>query len=102
MATKAEEGRGTLRKALGSRVQAAIRRCPNGETRPVKNGSRRKAREPGEVKHLSTRRKRDNSASSGERKWKSPNRQLRLSGLKDRHKASRAKPNGSGKANDTG
>ena len=81
MATKAEEGRGTLRKALGSRVRVIIQRCPNGETHPAKSGIRRKAREPGEVKHLSTRRKRNNSASSGERKWKSPNRQLRLSGL---------------------
>ncbi len=81
MATKAEEGRGTLRKALGSRVQVLSQRCPNGETRPVKSGSHRKVREPGELKHLSTRRKRNNSASSGERKWKSPNRQLRLSGL---------------------
>jgi hypothetical protein len=81
LATKAEEGRGTLRKALGSRVQVEIQRCPNGETRPWTTGSRRKAREPGEVKHLSTRRKRNDSASSGERKRKSPNRQLRLSGL---------------------
>ena len=81
MATKAEEGRGTLRKALGSRVRVLIQRYPNGETRNVMSVTRRKAREPGEVKHLSTRRKRNNSASSGERKWKSPNRQLRLSGL---------------------
>ena len=30
-------------------------------------------REPGELKHLSTRRKRNDSLSSGERKGKSPN-----------------------------
>ena len=35
--------------------------------------SSRKGREPGELKHLSTRRKREDSASSGERKRKSPN-----------------------------
>ena len=29
----AEEGRGSLRKASGSREQALIRGCPNGETR---------------------------------------------------------------------
>ena len=33
----AEEGRGTLRKASGSRVQALIRGCPNGETRYEKD-----------------------------------------------------------------
>ena len=32
MAPNAEEGRGTLRKATGSCVQALNRRCPNGET----------------------------------------------------------------------
>ena len=29
----ADEGRGKLRKASGSRTQASIRGCPNGETR---------------------------------------------------------------------
>src|SRR5574341_750564 len=38
-------------------------------------------RKPGELKHLSTRRKRDDSASSGERKPSSPNRRLRPPGL---------------------
>ena len=33
MASRADEGRGTLRKASGSRVQALNRWCPNGETR---------------------------------------------------------------------
>ena len=32
-------------------------------------------REPGELKHLSSPRKRKDSASSGERKWKSPDTQ---------------------------
>jgi hypothetical protein len=97
-ASRAEEGRGTLRKASGSRVQAKIRRCPNGETRTVKSGTSRKGGEPGEVKHLSTLRKRNDSASSGERKRSSPNRELRLPGLKGQRKASKAEPNGAGKA----
>ena len=37
LAPYAEEGRGKLRKATGSRKQALIRRHPNGETRQVKN-----------------------------------------------------------------
>ncbi len=37
--------------------------------------------EPGELKHLSTRRKRENSLSSGERKGRSLNRSVRRPGL---------------------
>ena len=37
LAPYADEGRGKLRKATGSRKQALIRRHPNGETRQVKN-----------------------------------------------------------------
>ena len=37
LAPYADEGRGKLRKATGSRKQAPIRRYPNGETRQVKN-----------------------------------------------------------------
>ena len=37
LAPYAEEGRGKLRKATGSRKQASIRRHPNGGTRQVKN-----------------------------------------------------------------
>ena len=37
--------------------------------------------EPGELKHLSTRRKREYSLSSGERKGKSPNRPACRAGL---------------------
>src|SRR3954470_4674382 len=33
LAPRADEGRGRLRKASGSREQTLIRRCPNGETR---------------------------------------------------------------------
>ncbi len=34
-----DEGRGKLRKASGSRKQALIRRCPNGETLPPRGGN---------------------------------------------------------------
>ena len=37
LAPYAEEGRGKLRKATGSRKQASIRRYPNGGTRQVKS-----------------------------------------------------------------
>ena len=33
LAVRGDEGRGILRKALGSWKQALIQRCPNGETR---------------------------------------------------------------------
>jgi hypothetical protein len=33
LAPRADEGRGRLRNASGSREQTVIRRCPNGETR---------------------------------------------------------------------
>ena len=79
MAISADEGRGTLRKASGSRAQALIRGCPNGETRGgappasvVESIDGRGA--PGELKHLSTQRNRNNSPSSGERTGRSPNR----------------------------
>ena len=36
LAPYADEGRGKLRKATGSRKQALIRRHPNGETRQPK------------------------------------------------------------------
>ena len=67
MALDAEERRGKLRKATGSRTQAEIRGCLNGETRTRKtrapwSGKRETARapwgEPGELKHLSSRRNR--------------------------------------------
>ena len=39
MALIAEEGRGKLRKAMGSRKRALIHGYPNGETRPVEDRS---------------------------------------------------------------
>jgi hypothetical protein len=74
----ADEGRGSLRKVSGSREQALIREYPNGETHwsepPVFYAeSIGVEREPGELKHLSTQRKRKYSQSSGERNGKSPN-----------------------------
>ena len=53
--------------------------------------------EPGEVKHLSSPRRGDNSASSGERKRISPNRHLRMAGLEDRRKRREPKPKGLGR-----
>ena len=38
LAPQGEEGRGRLRKAAGSRQQALIRGCPNGETRRPERG----------------------------------------------------------------
>lgn len=35
LAPRGDEGRGTLRKAMGSREQALIHGSPNGETRPL-------------------------------------------------------------------
>ena len=63
LALRAEEGRGKLRKATLSCKQAETRRYPNGETLIAKSyetyteyiGIRG---ELGELKHLSTRRKR--------------------------------------------
>ena len=60
-------------------MQAKIRGYPNGETRPVEDRAQRTEKigvlgERGELKHLSTRRKREYSLSSGERKGRSPNR----------------------------
>ncbi len=63
LALRADEGRDKLRKAAGRSKYPLIRRYPNGEThmrRP--HGSIRQyityGREPGELKHLSSRRKR--------------------------------------------
>ena len=61
LALRAEEGRDKLRKAAGRSKYPMIRRYPNGETRSKdhlipKQISMRS--EPGELKHLSRRRKR--------------------------------------------
>ena len=60
-----------------------------------KAASLREEREPGELKHLSSPRKREDSASSGERKRRSPNR--RQAGLKDLRKWRKPKRNGLGR-----
>ena len=54
-----DEGRGKLRKAAGICKQELIRGYPNGGTRQVEDLSLTISEgEPGELKHLSTRRKR--------------------------------------------
>ena len=62
LAAGGEEGRGKLRKASGSCKQALIRGCPNGGTWVVDEATHLLViggAIPGEVKHLSTRRKRN-------------------------------------------
>ena len=63
LALRADEGRDKLRKASGRSKYPSIRRFPNGETH--QSGPLISIRqsityggEPGELKHLSTRRKR--------------------------------------------
>ena len=74
LVSSADEGRGTLRKAPIRRVQPlAVGDIRMGKPGRVQTLSSREGREPGELKHLSNLRKRDDSASSGERKRKSPN-----------------------------
>ena len=63
LALRAEERRDKLRKAAGSGKYTSIRRYLNGETRRRKPPSSYSEyiairREPGELKHLSSRRKR--------------------------------------------
>ena len=58
LALSGDEGRDKLRKAAGKCTQLLIRRFPNGATRHVEDMSSRKRSEPGELKHLSNRRKR--------------------------------------------
>ena len=81
LALRADERRDKLRKAPGRSTYPSIRRSLNGETRlsrpqPLHAESIGMQGEPGELKHLSTRRKRKkfDSVSSGERTRKSPNR----------------------------
>jgi hypothetical protein len=69
-APRADEGRGKLRKASGSRKRALIRGSPNGGTRPPGGGHRTSKGvgvrgEPGELKHLSTPRKRKRKSIPG-------------------------------------
>ncbi len=68
MALRADERRDKLRKASGRSKYPLIRRYLNGETqlsKPQLSYGEYIAirREPGELKHLSTRRKKENSIS---------------------------------------
>ena len=82
MALRADERRDKLRKAMGRSKYPSIHGFLNGGTHMSKphvpHGEYIAVRrEPGELKHLSSRRKRKktiDSVSSGERKRKSPNR----------------------------
>ena len=82
LALGADERRDKLRKAAERSKYPVTRRCLNGETRQEKLLSSMRQSithggEPGELKHLSSRRKRKQISdflSSGERKGKSPNR----------------------------
>ena len=63
MALRADERRDKLRKVTGRSKYPSIRGCLNGETRPEELRSPYTEyigvrREPGELKHLSSRRKR--------------------------------------------
>ena len=69
MALRAEEGRDKLRKAAVRSKYPVTRRCPNGETRLRKPQSPYTEsigirREPGELKHLSSRRRRKKTSIS--------------------------------------
>jgi hypothetical protein len=57
LALRDDEGRGKLRKATERRKRSVTRRCPNGATRHVEDMTPLR-RKPGELKHLSTWRKR--------------------------------------------
>ena len=58
MAFSDDEGRGKLRKVMGSRKQALIHGYPNGATRYTCVPSSIEEK-PGELKHLTNRRKRN-------------------------------------------
>ena len=69
---------GHCEKSRGAVNRRYIREYPNGETQwsepPLSTVEYIDGRrEPGELKHLSTQRKRENSQSSGERNGNSPN-----------------------------
>ena len=89
MALRAEERRDKLRKAAGRSKYPSIRRYLNRETymsnpHVTYDESIVIRREPGELKHLSSRRKRKKNidfVSSGERTRKSPNRNACIPGF---------------------
>ena len=71
-----DEGRGKLRKAMGSCKQALIHRCPNGETPHILKryviAQAKKTQGTETSKYLEEERTISDSASSGERTRKSP------------------------------
>ena len=58
LALRGDEGRGKLRKARGIGTHELIPRCPNGATQYIEDVLPLRRSKPGELKHLSTRRKR--------------------------------------------
>ena len=93
MALRAEERRDKLRKAAGRSKCPLIRRCLNGETRLEELQSLHgeyigMQGEPGELKHLSSRRKRKKNRFPKKRraKWKEPKPGCVHSGVMDRDK----------------
>ena len=58
LALRGDEGRDKLRKAAGISTYELIRRYPNGATRHIEDMSPSNRSKPGELKHLSNRRKR--------------------------------------------
>jgi hypothetical protein len=79
--SNADEGRGTLRKAPMRCVQPQELEMSEWGNPAGFKPRYPQGREPGELKHLSSRRKREDSVSSGERKPKSPNQSPRWLGL---------------------
>ena len=74
LATRADEGRGNAAKShgeplAGRSVDIRMGQPPSRDGEGPPNGGR----QVGELKHLSTPKKRDNSRSSGERTGSSPN-----------------------------
>ena len=104
MVPNADEGRGTLRKAP---VRGVHPQEPEMSEWGNPRGGQARAsygehilirREPGELKHLSTRRKRNDSLSSGERKGRSPNRSACRPGLEGKAETSETEVEGVWKA----
>ncbi len=58
LALRGDEGRDKLRKATGIGTHELIRRYPNGATHYIEDIVCSNASKPGELKHLSTRRRR--------------------------------------------
>ena len=74
-----EKRRGAVCRRGSGDVRMGKPGCLERQSPPAEHIGRRG--EPGELKHLSTPRKREYSVSSGERKRRSPNRALRGAGL---------------------